>query len=164
MIFREMWHGVGTLEAWERLKAGHPMEIPARYTHDPGDYGRAVYFTDLQCRAVAYAMRHEGKRLLVQVTVDVKKPLVIDWRKGSALDKQHPANLMLEMLENRFGDPVKGVPEVREAVALRWRRELMAEGYDAIVVHHKEDTEVASYDPSRSVKDLKFVEIPMEGR
>ena len=167
MIFHEMWHGVGSLEVWKRLEGGHLMEIPAQYTHDPGDYGRALYFTDLQLRAKAYAARHDDKRLLVQVTLELVKPLVIDWRPGgaaAALDKRHPANLMLEMLENRFGNPVQGVPEIREAVALRWRRELMAEGYDAIVVHHKEDTEVASYDPVRSVRDLKFVEIPMEGR
>ncbi len=136
------------------------MEIPEKYTHDPGDYGRALYFTDLQSRARAYAAEHEKKRLLVQATIKLKKPLVIDWRSGgSALDEGHPANLMLRLLEDRFGDPVKGIPEVREAVALRWRRELMAEGYDAIVVHHKEDTEVAVYDPRRSVTVVQAIRV-----
>lgn len=166
MIFHEMWHGVGSLEVWKRLKDGRPMEIPEQYTHDPGDYGRALYFTDLQLRAKAYAATHEGKRLLVQATLELMKPLVIDWRPGgagSALDPQHPANLMLQLLEERFGDPVKGAPEVREAIAQRWRRELMAEGYDAIVVHHKEDTEIAVYDPAKSIQNVTLLEVPLEG-
>ncbi len=151
---QRLWHGVGSAEAWERLKAGHPLEIPERYTHDPGDYGRAVYFTDSKTRAIAYATRVKGRIPLVQGFVNLERPLVIDWRGMSPLDPAHPANILLGELEERFGNPVRGAPEVREIAARRWREGLMEDGYDGIIAIQPREVEVVVYDPQKSVTGL----------
>lgn len=149
-----LWHGIGTREVWERLKSGYPLAIPDRYAHDPGDFGRALYFTDSKERAMTYAVRLNDSVPLLQARVYLKNPLVIDWRGMSPLDADHPANRILAELEKRFGNPVRGAPEARELAARRWREGLMEDGYDGVISIQPRETEVAVYDPKKSVTGL----------
>ena len=115
----EFWHGVGTEAAWRVLMHGGGLRLPEanEHAHDPGDYGLAVYFTDLKARALPYAARVGGRPALVRCKIELENALIFDWRSGSPLDPKHPTNVQTEFFEALYGNPVRGVPEARHGLA-----------------------------------------------
>ncbi|MGH8898797.1 MAG: hypothetical protein ACRDZ4_17690, partial [Egibacteraceae bacterium] len=136
------------------VRAGGPLRLPDRHAHDPGDYGLAVYLTSVPERARTYALRAETGHTLVQVDIELTNALFLDWRKGSALDPKHPGNEVLDFFTARWGNPVRGTPEERRVVAIRWRENLLARGYDGFVVERQGEVELAVYLPEVAIKKL----------
>lgn len=153
----EFWHGVGTEAAWRVLMHGGGLRLPEanEHAHDPGDYGLAVYFTDLKARALPYAARVGGRPALVRCKIELENALIFDWRSGSPLDPKHPTNVQTEFFEALYGNPVRGVPEARRAAAERWREMMLARCYDGVIVLRPEESEVAVYCPEKSIVQIR---------
>jgi hypothetical protein len=157
VVIGTYWHGVATEAAWLVLSHGGGLRLPApgEHAHDPGDYGLAVYLTDVKARAKSYATRVGGKLTLLECRVHLENALVFDWREGSALDPKHPMNVQTDFFERLYGDPIHGSPEDRRRVAEKWRARLIDRGYDGVIVVRRDETEVAVYCPETSISEIR---------
>ena len=152
-----LWHGVGSLAAWEKICAGEGLRLPSVHAHDVGDYGYGVYLTDNEIRARTYShITLDRKALLVKALVHLDLALIINWRgKELAFSKKHPAWPLMNALTATFGDPVRGGHEARTKAAQAWRHGLLARGLDGIVIVHSHDTEVVVFDPKKSLRSYR---------
>ncbi len=149
---RYLWHGVGSLAAWQSICAGEGLRLPTAHAHDVGDYGRGVYFTTSLVRAKIYSKRLNGHYPIVRAYIRLRNALVLDWSRGQAMHPEYPAFQTVEAIRKAYGDPLHGTDESRARASARWRVGLMASGIDGIVALHGDDIEVVVYDPEESIR------------
>lgn len=98
------------------------------YAHDPGDFGRGIYYTSNIHQARAY-----GEVSKVPVRLD--NPLRLT------------AEQAYDLGERDYGNLVQGTSEERMEKAVAMTSDLLAKGYDGLVVEHRDWLEVVVYHP-----------------
>lgn len=99
------------------------------YAHDPGDFGRGIYWTTELAQAKCYGKVRKAR-------VSLSNPLYLT------------AEEAYDLADKEYGSTVHGFPADRLRKAEHMTLDLLRKGYDGLVVQHKNGRlEVVDYRP-----------------